>query len=404
MCFISLNFSPERTGIGPYAARLVQVLQGRGIEVVAVTAKPHYPARALFSGASLEVPGVRGEVVRVSHFSYTGGNLIVRSLSEISFGVAAWRAARGIDFETVIAVSPSLVGSLVSTALLRRVSRRRFKLIVWVQDLYSSATTEINSSSRRVSRLVSAVERRYLNSADHVVVIHDGFRSAIEQQFGIPRSKISTQRNWSRWDTIDTSDSRLKQLREDLGWADKSIVLHAGNIGSKQSIETMVEAARYASTIPSAASLLFVAMGGGNRRKEVQQLARGVDNFAVIEPVSEEDYFPVLRAADILLVSEVGSMVSASLPSKLVSYFNAGRPILVAANRSGLTWAEADKSGVCTHVEPESPLELARAALDIVSSSELRSFCETAGPRYAQSIFSEDAASRVFSDVLSRTR
>ena len=53
----------------------------------------------------------------------------------------------------------------------------------------------------------------------------------------------------------------------------------------------------------------------------------------------------LLAAADVLLLSERASQVDMSLPSKLTSYFAAGRPIIAAVAADGATAAEIERSG-----------------------------------------------------------
>ena len=59
-----------------------------------------------------------------------------------------------------------------------------------------------------------------------------------------------------------------------------------------------------------------------------------------------EDRFPdVLGAADVLLVSERPSVRDMSLPSKLTSYFAAGRPVVALTRTDGATAAELRRTG-----------------------------------------------------------
>ena len=112
----------------------------------------------------------------------------------------------------------------------------------------------------------------------------------------------------------------------------RKVVLHAGNMGLKQGLERVVQAAALAAdTHPE---MLFVLMGDGSQRAALAELATGLPNLTFMDPVSQGDFMDTLAAADILLVCESPTVLDMSLPSKLTSYMAAGRP---SSERSGRT-------------------------------------------------------------------
>jgi len=67
-------------------------------------------------------------------------------------------------------------------------------------------------------------------------------------QLGVDPDKVSVIRNWSHIDeTSRLTNSSRKEVRRQLGWEDDvTVVLHAGNMGAKQSLRNVVEASRIA--------------------------------------------------------------------------------------------------------------------------------------------------------------
>jgi colanic acid biosynthesis glycosyl transferase WcaI len=135
----------------------------------------------------------------------------------------------------------------------------------------------------------------------------------------------------------------------------------------------------------------FVLMGQGSRREAIEEQARGVRSITFREPAPAGLFPDILAAADVLLVNERASVRDMSLPSKLTSYFAAGRPVVAAARDDGTTASELRRSAGGLLVSPEQPqalLDAIEEASRLETSAELGS----AGKRYADQWLSEPAA------------
>ena len=138
-------------------------------------------------------------------------------------------------------------------------------------------------------------------------------------------------------------------MRERLGWRDDEIVaLHSGNMGAKQNLEVIVDAARLAER--EHRPVRFVLAGGGNQRAALRRYAQGCAQLDFLPGVDDADYMDLLAAADVLLVNERPGMAEMSLPSKLTSYLVAGRPIVAATDEHSATadFVRASGGGVVT--------------------------------------------------------
>lgn len=102
------------------------------------------------------------------------------------------------------------------------------------------------------------------------------------------------------------------------------MVLHSGNMGLKQGLEVLVDAARLAPEIR------VVLMGDGNQREALLARAAGLRNLDILPPADAAEFTDVLAAADVLAVTQRGSVLDMSVPSKLTSYFVSGRPVVAS--------------------------------------------------------------------------
>lgn len=387
---IGLNYAPEHTGVAPYTTGIARGLARAGNRVNVITGYPYYPEWRLHEGyrglrgglASRQSDGDVG-VLRLRHYvprSSTGWGRIVH---EASFAAhAALRSLGSRKPDVVIGVSPSLLSCLAARQVARRTGAA-FGLIV--QDIYADTSAEVGAAG---GGSVAKLESALLRSADGVVAVHDHFRRSLTTRHGLDPERITVIRNWTHIAT-PTADPRV--VRAELRWpSDRTLVLHAGNMGAKQDLTAVVDAARLAAA--RSRPVHFVLLGDGSRRAEVQRAAEGVPAVSVLAPVCEERFPDVLAAADVLLVNERPGLHSMSAPSKLTSYFAAGRPVVAASEPASPASEEIRASGAGIVVAPGDPSALLDAVSGLVDDREQSRQLGENGRRYAGTVLNHESA------------
>jgi glycosyltransferase involved in cell wall biosynthesis len=190
-------------------------------------------------------------------------------------------------------------------------------------------------------------------------------------------------------------------MRTWLGWREDSIVcLHAGNMGHKQGLENLIETARLAQMTES--PLEFVLMGDGNQRGVLARLAdRYRLNNLHFLPLQPDDIFPsVLAAADMLVVNQRGTVTDMSLPSKLTSYFAAGRPVVAAAASNSETAREITLSRGGLVVAPDNPSALLDGLMRVACDAGLTQHLASNAQAFARESLSESAALRSYEQLV----
>jgi len=276
---------------------------------------------------------------------------------ELSFGVrlvlARWHRP-----DVVLVVSPALLAC--GLALFRaRLLRNPPAMGIWIQDLYSRGVAETGLGKGRLERLAAIGESKILRSADGVAVIHDRFKRYIVDSLGVSPQRVHVIRNWTHLPPAPACEDH--DMRAKLGWSPNDvIVLHAGNMGKKQGLENVVEAARLADERHSA--VRFVLMGNGNQRRRLESLAAGVSKIHFLDPLPDVEFQRALAVADVLLVNELPGVKDMAVPSKLTSYFNAGVPVIAATDEDSVSAFELESSGGGIRVDAASPAALLDAA------------------------------------------
>jgi colanic acid biosynthesis glycosyl transferase WcaI len=395
----SLNYAPEETGIAPYSTGLAEHLASRGYRVTVLAGMPHYPAWRVapeYAGQK-QVTEVRNgvEVRRRSHYVPPKQSAIKRGLYELTSLRMALDAARIERPDAILGVVPSLSGGIVARAAAARF-RVPYGLIF--QDLVGQGAEQSGvAGGGRVTGIVRAAEGWAARGASAVGVIAEGFRPYIES-LGVDAARIRRVRNWTH---VEEATRDRASMRAELDWPERSIVcLHAGNMGYKQGLENVIETARIAQA--SNSPMLFVLMGDGNQRETLARLARrhALTNLRFL-PLQDADAFPnILAAADILLINQRGSVNDMSLPSKLTSYFAAGRPVVAAAAAHSETAREIANSSGGLVVAPDDPAALLDALARVAADPGLRVHMAGSARKWVASTLSEGAALHGYEQLL----
>jgi colanic acid biosynthesis glycosyl transferase WcaI len=395
----SINYWPEETGIGPYTTGLAEHLAAGGHDVTVLTGMPHYPAWKVDSAyrgrwrSTESRHGVR--ILRRAHFVPARQSAIRRALYEGTFLLNATLGRLKPQPDAVIGVTPSLSGGVVARLAGLR-SRASYGVVV--QDLMSEAAAQSGiSGGRAVAGLTGLLERWAMSKATVVAPVADAFRPGLAS-LGVASERIHVLPNWSH---LPPATKDRYEVRRSLGWDPTSwIVLHAGNMGLKQGLDQVLDAARSAGAAED--GIRFVLMGDGSQRASLETAAANLPNVEFRPFVAEDQLADVLAAADVLLLSERPTVVDMSLPSKLTSYFASGRPVVAAVHPDGASaheLARADGGVVTPAGDPEA---LVHAIIDLRRRPEEVERLAANGRRYAEEHLGQAAALRQADAIVER--
>ncbi len=378
---IGINYRPELTAVGPYTAGLAEQLAAQGDEVTVLTGLPHYPAWRIARGtprALLRRETIGGvTVIRAAHYVPAAQSAMRRALYEGTFGLTGLLASLRLPRpDAILGIVPSLSGGVLARLTGERL---RVPYGLLFQDLMGRAARQSGmAGGGAVARATAAAEAWAASGARAIGVVAEAFTPYLVS-LGVPEQSIAHIPNWTR---LAAPAMTVPETRARFGWAaGEQVVLHAGNIGLKQGLEQVIAAARAA--VERGDPVRFVISGGGNQAGVIRAAAHDLPNVSFLGVQPDGIHASLLAAADVLLLSERATQIDMSLPSKLTSYFAAGRPIVAAIPPGGGSAREVEQSGAGLVVpagEPERLLEaLARLRVEPALVAEL----STAGPAYA---------------------
>lgn len=397
---LGLNYPPERTGISPYTGSMARGLARRGFVTHVMTTHPHYPDWKVQTGygqwsRSEQIDGV--DVTRLKHYVPSKPKGLLRALSELSFGARVATQDWG-STDAIVVVSPALISSLLG-AVRAKLTHRKTPLIVWVQDLYTLGMVETGQASGFSVWAMKALEAWLLRRADRVVVIHDRFARRVAADFGVWPHRIEVVRNWTHLGTTPEID--VAKAREGFGWApDETVVLHAGNMGVKQGLDNVIDAACLAAE--RGERVRFVLLGAGSELTRLKAAGAGIPTLQFMSPLDDGEFAAALGSADCLLVNELPGVSEMAVPSKLTSYFAAGKPVVAATDVAGITAEEIRNADAGVVVPAGDPAALLEAVGSLAGNPDDSRHLGANGRHYRCTVLNEESAINSFTEMLTR--
>ncbi len=372
--FYGLNYAPELTGIGKFSGETGAWLAAAGHRVRVITAQPYYPEWRVHAGFRRfwwsREPRDGAAVLRCPHYvpsRPTGRTrmLHLASFAATSFWPALWA---GLSWrpDVVVTVEPT---ALVQPAALLAARLAGAKSWVHVQDLEFDAAFSLGvlgGGGGRAARTAFAFERWCLRRFDRVSTITPNMAARLAAK-GLAPDRIVQFPNWVDCDAIRPL-SGPSPLRAALGVPDGAVLaLYSGNMGEKQGLELLVEAARRTA---GDRRLLWLLCGHGSARTRLETLAAGLDNlrFAPLQPA--ERLNDLLNAADIHLLPQRADAADLVMPSKLGGMLASGRPVVASAVEGTQVYAAVTGCGPV--VPPGNAAAFADAVADLARNPARR--------------------------------
>ncbi|MHB8642706.1 MAG: methyltransferase domain-containing protein [Gaiellaceae bacterium] len=368
----------------PFQVQLSRELARRGDTVLHLYC-PSYPnGRGELERRRDDPPGFAPEPVALRH-ELRKYSLFGRPLDELGYGRLLRRRIRRFAPEIVLSANAPL---LVQSAALASARSVGASFVFWQQDIHGLAMRDIaRARLPRLGRLVAPffpwLERRLVARSDLVVPIGDSFLTPLREWL-IPDDRVAVIENWAPVEELPLVERENRWKREH-GLAGRSILLYAGTLGLKHDLDVLFELAR--AVDPRGARVVVVSEGSGATAL-VSRLAREPLAALTVLPFQPyERLAETLGAADILVALLGRRLGSYAVPSKVLTYLCAGRPLLAAmpAENPAARILVRAEAGIV--VEPEDVSGFVAAAERLLDDPGLREAMGRRARAYAEREF-----------------
>jgi glycosyltransferase involved in cell wall biosynthesis len=383
----------------PGQVQLSRALAARGHRVV----HQHCPAYVTGKGALEHQPGdprtlafepcpMRGTFRRYSP--------VHRVTQELRYG---WRAGAQVADATPSVAVISNVPLLAHRVLAWRLHRRRIPMVFWQQDIYSTA---IAGAARRkvpvlgwlIGVVAEAIERSIARTSAAIIAISPTFLDKLSA-WGV-EDKTTVIPNWAPIEELPTRD-RQNAWSERQQLASVPTVVYSGTLGLKHDPGILAAVAQRLAEADPTARLVVVSEGRGRQWLEEWKATHGADNLVLLDFQDYGELPCVLASADVLLAVLEPDASRYSVPSKVLTYLCAQRPIVAVMPPDN---AVADillshNAGIV--VDASCRDQVAQVVIDLLADAEGRAAMGKAGRQYAERTFDAGRAAERFEEIFS---
>lgn len=298
---------------------LVSELKEQGHEIEVLTQVPSYPRDSVFEGyqnklfqTTCEYLGMPTHRVRTI-LGYNSGKMSKKIVNYINFAflTSLWALFNGWRYDRVFVYHTGPLSMASAAIVLHFIWWRR--CIIWTQDVWPDTVYSYGVKPTLFMRLfLNSIVRILYSAFQSILVSCPAFISKLRPY---TKKEITFVPQW-------TSEMKELPLRPPDG---KRIFTFAGNIGSVQNLEKVVQA--FGSLNNNDA--IFQIVGGGVYFERIKKIIKDSDYKNILltgrRPRQEMEYY--FLQSDIMIIS-LTEKLDMTIPAKFQAYIAAGRPIL----------------------------------------------------------------------------
>lgn len=336
-----INYAPEITGIAPHNVALCEFLHDHGHEVEMVTTFAYYPAwqkRSEDCYRLYRTDQINGVPVhRCWHFVPGRVSPWKRILHEGTFVLTSTLRVLFLEKPDAyfIASPPLLLGAAAWLAGLLK----RAPFVFHVQDLQPDAAVGLGMlQTGWFTRVLYGLEAFAYKQAARVSGISEEILDAFRRK-GVPPEKLILFRNGVAIPDASQIPARGSFRKKNGFGADDFLAVYAGNLGVKQGLNILLDAAEQLRRHPQ---IKILVCGEGAAREALAQSVRerNLANVTMLPLYFGQDYQELLVDADVSLITQQSGSGNAFFPSKLLVTLAYGSPLVTVADEgSALTRA-----------------------------------------------------------------
>ena len=357
---ISQYFWPESFLINS----IVLDLKSQNINVEVLTGKPNYPGGKILSGYKKyqkEVNWHYGvKIYRVPIFP-RGKSSLTLLLNYISFVFSGIFFAKGLlrnsNYDLIFVYAPSPIFQVLVGIYIKKI--KNIPLILNIQDLWPESIVAAGKiKNKLIIYFIRYVVCLIYQRCDLILCQSKSFVTSIKEISD--NKKIIFFPN-----TVDRIFLSKNEISDNLLIPKSEIfsVIFAGNIGSAQSIHTLLLSAL---ALHSNKNIKFYIYGDGREKENAVKFAKShqLSNVYFCGRLPINEMPRIFDGASLLALTLANAPVfSLTIPNRLQAYMSRGRPIVAAINGEGADIIKRAKCGIA--VDAENSISLAKAIEEI---------------------------------------
>ena len=283
-----------------------------------------------------------------------------------------------------------------------RLRHTGIRFVFWVQDMYGVAISKILSKrlsviGRAVGQVYIGLDRYLLRRSQQIILITEDFRPLLAK-WGIDPAKTHVIPNWATLADLPVRPKENPWAKKH-HLADKFCFLYSGTLGMKHNPELLLQLALHYQQ-DDQARVVVISEGLGADWLREQKGSHQLSNLILL-PYQPFAVLPdVLGAADVLMAVLEPDAGVFSVPSKVLSYLCAARPLLLAVPPENLAARIVSQNDAGLVAPPDDTAAFIRAAEALRQDEALRRRLGRNGRLYAETHFDIEKITDQFESIL----
>jgi colanic acid biosynthesis glycosyl transferase WcaI len=324
-----------------------------------------------------------------------------RILENITFGLssvwAAWKEGRP---DLIIAETWPLFATQFAASLAKW---WRVPYVYYIKDVYPEAAEEagIIATGGHVANFCHLWDRNLCSQSATVIVISETMRDLVSTNRRLPQEHFTVIPDWIDQSEFPVWEADTEWRRtQDIG-NNAFVAMFAGTLGSVSGVEILVDVARI---MQRERDVILLCIGEGVRKQAMVDEASslGLQNIRFLPFQPSKSVPEVQASSDATLLTMRPDSSDSSVPSKLISYLAASRPVICAANAESAVARTVVSAAAGIVVCPGDAQAIAGAILRLKSEPKTARQMGRNARAYFLEHYTLERAYRQFSELFSK--
>jgi glycosyltransferase involved in cell wall biosynthesis len=343
----------------------------------------------------------RFHVKGLTSTSFDKYSYVKRLFQELCYGRDLIKHIAEFKPDVIISSNTPLI---VQYSIQRYCRKESCKFVFWLQDLFGIGIYDVLKNKlwglgRIPGLFFKHLEVSLLRKSDQIVVITEDFKDILITGYKVAPGKIHTIPNWAPIDEVNVHPKANTWSIQN-NYQYKFCVVYSGTLGLKHNPQLILEAARSFIGEPNVA-FIVISEGLGATWLKAEKLRYGLDNLEIMGFLPFDILPLALASADILVGILENSAGIYSVPSKVLTYHCAGKPLVLAVPKINLSSRIVSENSTGIVVEPHRTEDFIAALKLLYSDKTKRIEYGVNARQYAEEFFDINKITTKFLSVIS---
>jgi glycosyltransferase involved in cell wall biosynthesis len=219
------------------------------------------------------------------------------------------------------------------------------------EGMFSGVTHDILQDLQRI-------EAKCVSTSDTIICVSDQMTKHLKTKYAVASDRFEVVPCCIHEREIDLVRAKRFVIREQMGWAEKTIMVYAGGTARYQCVTQMCQI--FSEVSNRLMNTLLLILTWGNISEFIVELKRlkiASDRYLIMR-VPQKDVHDYLTACDVALVLRENLLLNkVSCPTKIAEYLAAGLPLIITPYVGDApAWVLNHRLGIVTELPPKADI------------------------------------------------